>query len=619
MSEIELDKLQAQIAKMRKAATRPTLDDLASMGVRVDPEKGVHIPPEALQAIRERRMRRATISKVPSTPRHVYRDGGGVGVGKGMGRFEVLTLQTLRRVREKSSLVQSIHSARHIQISRFSKRWTGKLTDVGYRVVHRDHTDYDAVPPKGIESYIRRFENLLAKPCESYDVNTLSALLVPLWEDFATINRPVVEILRSAMDQNRIVGFRPLDGALVWPTLVWLEKWQKDNPRYWGSRDPDTMTDDELIGLVSEIVGHDIGGADHCIVRDGILERVMDKRDMIVAPRYNRTDIERAGYPPSYVEQAIECILSAMNTDEYNSAFFTRGMMAEFILAVVGEYSDEAIDVFMDTMRDATMGVENAWAIPILGLPDDGDLKKIDMKAPNREMMYEVWESLLISRTCAIYRMDPTEICAKPWEGGGGPQLSSPSRAEEIKSAKEEGLSADLDHIAEAILTPLAQTCHPDLMVIWHHGDHDPKAEADITEVRCRVHVTRNEARLQEGMKPKGDWLSDDDYETASDEEKKKHDDNPWNWPTDPGFAQTMQQRAQAEQMQAQQEQMGAEQQPEAGQPPEQEPKPDGFGGADMGQDDGFGQPVEEHPYGQAPENLEKGRPFRVFIRHVPV
>ena len=619
---IDLTQLHTDLQRLRKAATKPPLDELSAMGVTIDEKGTVHAPKEALMQIRESRMRRATISSVPSTPRHIYRDAGGVGMRKGAGRFETFPFEALRRVRERSPYVQMIHSTRHIQIAHFCKRWSGKLTEVGYRVVHKNHLEHDAKPPESIKPFIRRFENLLAKPCPRYEVNNLAALLVPLWDDFATINRPVVEILRSVWDKNHIVGFRPVDGNLIWPTMIWLEKWMADNPRFFGDRDPDDLSPDAALHLINEIVGHDVRTADYCVVREGILEGVFDSRNLIVAPRYNRTDIQMAGYPPSYVEQAIEFVLSAMNTHEFNSALFTRGFLSEFMLAVIGEYSDEAVDVFVDGLRDASMGIESAHNVPILALPDEGDIRKIDLKPPPKDMAYETWQSLLLTGHAGIYRMDMSELGMKPWDGGKSGALSAPSRADEIKSAKEEGLGADLDHLAENVLTPLAQTCHPDLRVIWHWGNHDPKAEAEIAEIRGRVHVTRNELRLQDGQRPMGFWLPQEEYEKASDEDKQKYEENPWNWPTDSGFAQAMQAKAaakqQEEQMKLQQEQGG--QPGEPGAPGEgggeQPPEDDGFGNyAGTSPDEVEGPPDQAEQ--QPEQGMEKGRPFRIIVRHI--
>jgi len=207
-------------------------DLLARLGVERTPDGGLVIPKQALDFMDAERARRVAISRVPSTPRFVQRDVGGVAVRKGQGKFESLSFESLRQIREKSPLLQTIHAARHGQIRRMCKRWNGKKGDVGWEVVHRDHYQQRETP-EAIQPYIRRFERILEEPATMYDVMTTADLLVPLEEDFLTFNRPVIEPLYSAFDPGVIVGFRPVDGALIWPTLEWVQLWIREHPTEW--------------------------------------------------------------------------------------------------------------------------------------------------------------------------------------------------------------------------------------------------------------------------------------------------------------------------------------------------------------------------------------------------
>lgn len=568
------------------------LDTLARFGVQVQNDGGLTIPREALERIREDRMRRATISKVPSTPKFLFRDAGGVGVRKGISRYEVLSLESLRRIRERSPILQAVHSARQFQVRRMSQRWTGKKGDVGWRVVHRDFNDRTAEQPEYILPYIATFERMLEAPADRYECRTTGDLLAPLWEDLATVNRPTVEILRSAWSPSTIVGFRPVDGAIIWPTLIFLEKWLSDNPTWYSSTprggiDPSKLGEEDALFIISEILGHDIYGADYCLVRDGVLEAVYREKDLLVAPMRTRTELQYAGYPPGHVEDSIEAVLSFLNTWEFNSSYFTRGMLAEFILGISGDVHDDDIDAFIDMLREASQGVGKAWQPPVMPLPTDGVLQKIDLKPANREMMFETWMSLLVAMICAVYRMDPSTVNAKPWEGGSGSQLGSINREKEIALAKEEGLQGDLAHLVESILNPLAKTCHPDLRVVLEYGDFDPQKEATVHESQARVHRTRNEIRLEEGDEPKGFWVEPEKYDKLDDEKKKLYDDNPWNWPTDASFLQAKNQAAMREQMAGQSQGDGF------GGPP---PGGPGARGGAKDEDDGYGGPPESKP-----------------------
>jgi len=575
--------------KAKKSEGSP-VDQLIAMGVEFSEDGGIRLPKEVIQRVREERVRQAALSQVPGMPTFTQREGGGVGVNKGHSRHETLSVEALRRVRERSTILGPIHSARAHQVRRMSRRWSGKRTDVGWRVHHKDHAEATADPPKGFKKYIQRVENMLERPSPRY-AKTTADLLVPLEEDLLCINRPVIEKLYSRFDDNRVIGLRPVDGAIIWPTMIFLEQWAAKNPA-WASTpsaprkfDADAPEDVEAVYAdILAIEGFDLSGAEYCCIRDGNLEAIYRPGDLIVYPFQNRTDIAHAGWPPSHVEEAIEIILTSMNTWDYNASFFTRGMVSDFIIAVSGGFHEEDLAEFRDTFREATMGVSRAWRPPIMPFPEDGSIEKIDLKATNTEMGYETFQSLQIALACGVYRMHPSTINAKPWDGGSGPSLSAPGQSREIALAQEEGLRCDLDHHADA-LTEFAAHCHPDLRVSLYWGPEDEDREARIHDVRCNVAMTRNEVRLEMGYKPMGFWVPPEEYDDINDEDRQKYESNLWNQPKDPTF---VNQYAMAQQEQGQEEQG----------------PPDGFGGMGGEQAQGdFGEQEPSYPYGQEAED----------------
>ncbi len=578
----------------RAADLRKNADDtLSNIGIKRTPDGGMQLSAEALKTIQEERERRMTMSRFPSTPRWMPREASGVGVRKGSGRFGSVSMETLRLVRERAPILHAIHEARAAQVRRLSVRWSGRRGEVGWRVVHKDHYELDAKTPDGFEPWIKRFEKLLEAPAPTYGLTSTSPLFAMLEEDLLTINRPVLEVLNSAVDRKRVVGFRPVDAGLVWPTQLWIEKWVSDHPEWYGPWSPSALTEDEALELLSAQMDLDLRTAEYCLVRDGVVEASYDRHQLVVAPTMNRTDVNFNGYWPSKVEMAMEVVLTFINTWDYNASFFTRGMMAEFILGISGNVHDDDVDAFADMLRDATQGVKRAWQPPIMPLPEGGAIEKIDLKPANREMMYEVFLSLQIALAAAVYRMDPSTINARPWDGSGGGKLGGEGgRGTEIALAKEEGLQGDMQHLCEAILTPVARRCHPDLRVVMEYGDFDPHKEAEIYEVRARTSLTRNEVRLAEGNEPMGYWLPGDVYKGLGpdDERRKRYEANLWNMPADASFVSAVQQQAQMEQQQAQQEQGGGFD--------EEQPGDDGFGEPDDGEDDGFGQPPPKAPFG---------------------
>jgi hypothetical protein len=549
---------------------------LLRMGVKIDEGGNVSVPAEALAALRANRIRSATVTQVPNTPRNMFREVGGMAVSKGHSRWETMSLEGLRRMRDRSPLLNSIHQARHFQVRHMSRKWSGKKGTVGLRVCHVDHTERDAIPPEGFDRYIDTFEHILRAPAPSYNVRTTSDLLVPLWEDLATINRPAVEKLRSAVDPNRIVGFRPVDGGILWPTLAWVEKWQRDNPSWAPLYARRNYSDSEILELLAEAMGHDLRYVDYVLVRDGVVERTYSARDIVIFPMVNRTDITYAGYPPSHAEAAAEAVMAFLTTWEFNAGQFTRGMMADTLIALMGDVWTESVDSFIDEFREASMGVRNAHTPMFLELPSEGTIQQIDLKKTANEMGFETWASLVVAFACADYRIDPTTINAKPWQGGNGAHLGGENREKEIALAKEEGLQGDLGFILESGIDILAMDCHPDLRVVAEYGDYDPKKEVEVYEVQLRTYRTRNEIRVEDGLDPVGFWVATrKEYIALTPEEQQRYDENPWNMPTDQGYAGQINQARMARQ---QQQQPGA---------PGAQPPADGFGQPD----DGFGNP----------------------------
>lgn len=615
MPETKKQLVDAKGRPVASSAPRNALEAFAELGVR-DLGDYVQVDKTALRQVQRDRSRRWAMSSAPSTPTNLLRDVGGA-VEKGAQRWSGLTMERLREIRERAPILQPIHQQRSYATRKMAVRWNGKRGHVGIRVVHKDHHEHDAQPPESIKPYIKQFEQILERPAEPYGVRTTKDLLTLLMEDLLTINRPSLEVINSAIDPTRVVQLRPVDGGLLWPTLQFMERFKSQNPHWAGNYHEGRMSTRDEVGLLSEIMELDLHGTEFVIVQEGMPISAHKPGTFIVAPIMNRTDVSWVGYPPSHVEMSIHLVAAFIATFDFNHTLFTRGMLSEFILGVSGDVHDDDLDAFVDMLREATQGVDKAWQPPVMPLPAGGLFEKIDLSANPKDMAFEIWASLLIALTTGIYRMDTSSINAKPWDGGSGPKLGEANRQQEINLAKEEGLQGDLGHILENILTPVARRCHPDLRVIAEWGDFDPEREARIYEIRARVDMTRNEVRLEQGLPTQGFYLTTEEYKSASDEDKEKHDDSLWNQPADPTFVNARQQAKQADAF-AQQQEQG-----------EEAPPNDGFGGEDDGFGQGgpggpggaqgqppFGQPPQDGPTGQQDKlrAMMKGRPLTVHI-----
>lgn len=523
----------------RKMRTQDYEAALAQM-TAITPDGKLQLDPAAVDLVRANRARAMTLSSVPAVQANLLRTAGGAGLERGHSSSQ-LPFNVLRQVRESSGLLNAIHAARHAQVQRMSQRWNGTPGAVGWHVYHKDYFDPAKEVPAGFSRYIEAFENMLRAPAPSYGFKTTADLLVPLAEDYLTINHPVVQVLHLATDPTCMVGFKPEDGAIIWPTLGWLELWRKTDGPHGGSRLTGSVTDArQLMEIASLAMDHDLYAAEYVLVRDGICERAYTRDELIVAPQLTRTDIRFAGYPPSKVDEAISGIIAALDAYGFNHAFFTTGLIVDTFFAISGDYTEMDVQAFMGMLTDAGTRTGRAHQVPVIPMGQSGDVKPVKIKDNPTDMAFETWMSYLSNMVLAVYRMDPSTVNIKPWGGGNTGGLSEANRTTEIALAKEEGLQSLLTHLSSRTLEPLAQRLHPDLRVRFEFGDYDPLKAAGVAEVRTRVDMTRNEARMERGQDPFGVCLSPKEYASASPEERREHDANPWNWPTDPTFATAM-------------------------------------------------------------------------------
>lgn len=522
----------------RHVATKATDVDAVESFVSSQPDHvDTDVDAESLRAARAQQLRRAAVPISPTTPLHFNRQAGGV-VGRGLGRYSGFSSELLRRIRDRSPIIQAIHAARHAQLRRLARPWSGKPGDVGWRIVHKDFHDPHIETPARFKDIIERAKAMFCCP-DARDCKTTGELFVQAWEDYATINRPVVEPLWSMLKPDWCVGWTPVDGALIWPTMRWVDFATSEAGRLLAIS-PDAPPAVRM-AAISRVLGMDLETCDFVLVREGIPEIGYPKRNkLLVAPFKSRTDVRYAGWPPSILEQATLSALSHLNAWNYNDGFFTKGLMSEIIIAITGADTDEDVDAFADMLREAGQGVDHAHQPPIMSMSSKGKVEVIPLKPNAKDMGFEGWMSMTSVIQCATYRIHPSTISLKPWDPNSGATLSEASRDHEIDLANEEGLQGDMQHLVDSIFNPMIAMVNPDLRVIIEYGGFDAEKAAKVDAIHVETTQSRNQIRMRNGEPPMDAFTPPDKWDSASDEEREEHRANPWNWPADSTFAGVM-------------------------------------------------------------------------------
>lgn len=503
-------------------------------GVSRDESGAYRIPEATMNLIAQDIIDRAAVSSVPTQPRMMTPDLGGATVDKAGVLPHHLSFTALRNFAIKSPLIQMIHTVKSRLMRQYAVMYSGVRGSVGFRVCHEDQLKPSVQPPKGFDVYVKQAERILRSPAPAHKVYSLGDMISLLEEDLLCINRPSLEILRHPAT-GQMVGLKPVDGGILYPTMDFLSSWlQRNQGAVAGG------SEEDILRAINAAFQQQIIGSEYLLVRDGIVETCYTAGQIECYPMMRVTDIRYAGYQPGHVEMALDLIAAWWMAFDHNTRGFKDGVWAQKALMISGSFAEDNKAEFEAALRERAMGYTNARRLPILwGMGDENAIvKSLDLLPQVTEMSFQSQLEWLATMVCAIYQLDPSYANLKPWRAGASPSLSEGSREQEIENSEASGHETELTHHAEALTRILKREIHPDLIVRVEFGKENLTAEERTRKSRVEYDKTRNESRLEAGDRALGFYLDPESYDKASDEDKKRHDANPWNMPKDPVFVQ---------------------------------------------------------------------------------
>lgn len=155
--------------------------------------------------------------------------------------------------------------------------------------------------------------------------------------------------------------------------------------------------------------------------------------------RNKSTNVFRNGYGCSELETLIEIVTWVLWGMQYNGNFFKQGSQPKgFINVKNGNIDQGTLNEFRQDWKQTMSTVYNSHKIPVIqGI----DLEWIDLQQTNRDMEFTEWVKFLFVITCAVYRIDPSEL---------GFQFQDAAHI-----FGQDGQKERLDHSRQKGLTPL--------------------------------------------------------------------------------------------------------------------------------------------------------------------
>lgn len=319
------------------------------------------------------------------------------GNGKGFKDSRgILSFETLRKMGDLW-IIRAIVNTRIEQIQNFLhfsedeqkegftiRRKKGLFKD-------RDEEELSEEDKKKIENIVKFLER--GGWTEKWDnVDDLQTFVRKITFDSLTLDQLAFEIVRNRnWELNK---FRAVDASMI---------------RFLDSVDPrqrESLEDYRYKGYLPR----------YCMVWDElILKNPITKEPILYYPwelgfgiRNKSSNIRRNGYGTSELETLVEIITWILWGMQYNGNFFSQGSQPKgFINVKNTNISNSTLNEFRQAWSQTMKGVQNSHRVPVI---NGIDLEWIDLQKNNRDMEFNEWLKFLIIISCAVYRMDPTEL-----------------------------------------------------------------------------------------------------------------------------------------------------------------------------------------------------------------
>jgi len=212
--------------------------------------------------------------------------------------------------------------------------------------------------------------------------------------------------------------------------------------------------------------------------------------------RNPQTDIRLNGYGRSELEDMVQTVTGILNSDFYNANFFKVGSAPKGILKYSGNINQNTVDDFRRQWVAQVSGVNNMHKIPLINADK---LDFINTLTNNKDMEFSKYQEFLIKISCALYKIDPSEI-GFPMSGSSESKpMFEGSQEARLEYSKDKGLVPLLKHlegwINKWVVSEL--TDKYEFRFVGYEGNAEESTDLDEDVKRLSNFMTVNEIRAK--------------------------------------------------------------------------------------------------------------------------
>lgn len=414
-----------------------------------------------------------------------------------------LSNRTLKDVSLRDWLVSSIIQNRTDTLIRFSRPQVKKF-DMGFRIVKRDeheeYTDADHEEINHLQAFIYNCGRLEGTPSD--DKMLFGEFIKLIVRDALTFGHVGVEKVKTR--KGSLHRFRPLPAENLYIINRNMSKEQIiNNMEAVKNLQKPASNNDPL--LTQEVHEHPIEYYKYIQVAfDQRPLAVFGDEDLIFKLFNPQNFADSNGYAYSPLELAILNITNHMNTETYNSNFFTHGQAAKGVLHLKGTVTQSQLTAFRRQFYNLINGAQNAWRTPIVAGLDD--VQWVPMAGGSKEMEYLNYNMHLMRAICSQFQIDPLELGLDILVTGGK-AMNQQSGESKIEFSRERGLYPILMFLEDLVNRDLIPQIDPAYSAKYRfqfegYTDETPQTEVALLQAEMTVNKSMNDL-LTAARKPK--------------------------------------------------------------------------------------------------------------------
>jgi hypothetical protein len=414
-----------------------------------------------------------------------------------------LSNRTLKDVSLRDWLVSAIIQNRTDTLIRFSRPQTKKF-DMGFRIVkrdeHEDYSDADREEINNLQAFIYNCGRSEDTPTD--DKMLFGEFIKLVVRDALTFGHIGVEKIKTR--KGSLHRFRPVPAENLYIINRNMSKEQVINNM------------EAVKNLTKPVSNNDPLNSQHVnehpIEYYKYIQVAFDQRplavfgdeDLIFKLFSPQNFADSNGYAYSPLEMAILNITSHMNTETYNSNFFTHGQAAKGVLHLKGTVTQSQLTAFRRQFYNLINGAQNAWRTPIVAGLDD--VQWVPMAGGSKEMEYLNYNMHLMRAICTQFQIDPLEL-GLDLLVTGGKAMNQQSGESKIEFSRERGLYPILMFLEDLINRDIMPVIDPAFSSKYKfqfegYTDETPQTEVALLQAEMTVNKTMNDLLIA-ARKPK--------------------------------------------------------------------------------------------------------------------